>query len=212
VSARLSVDPRHAGTGTAALASRTARVAALALILGGIADMVVHVLYGIGHGRTVVNENKEVLGLTNDTWARVGAVGTTMLVLGLVVIRSTDTSRLMRWATSILLVGLALRAAADWVFNLYVPAELLLLVGRAVLVVALATGSVLPRWSAMAMALTVAAWVVFISFTDAVFDASTEVAGMTVAGNDLLRFVTAAAWVCLGAALHRVARQRPCEC
>lgn len=184
---------------------RTIRIGAASLIAGGIVGILIHVLYGIGHGRTVFNENKEVLGLTNDTWSRVGVIGTALLVIGLVVLRRTDSSRPMRRATTVLIVGLVLRSAADWIFNLYVPAELLLIVGRAMLVVALVSGAVLPRWCAVPMVVTVACWVLFAAFNDAVYDAATQVAGYTVAGNDVLAFVTALAWVCLGAGMHMAA-------
>ena len=46
--------------------------AALALLVGGPARLVLHVLWRIGHGPTVVNEHGVVLGLTNDEWSHLG--------------------------------------------------------------------------------------------------------------------------------------------
>jgi hypothetical protein len=37
-----------------------------ALLLGGPLALAFHVLYGLGHGPTIVNEHGVVLGLTND--------------------------------------------------------------------------------------------------------------------------------------------------
>jgi hypothetical protein len=200
-STALAVPSGAGGTAERSL-PRTTRIGAASFVAGGVLAMIIHVLYGIGHGRTVVNENKEVLGLTNDTWSRVGVIGTALLIMGLVVLRRTDPSRPMRRATAVLVVGLVLRAAADWSFDLYVPAELILLGGRALLVVAVFAAVVLPRWSALPMILTVAGWVLFAVVNDAVYGASIEVAGYTVAGNDVLAFVTAVAWVCLGVGLR----------
>jgi hypothetical protein len=202
VSSTALADPCWAGGTATPPILRSIRIGGASLIAGGLVAMIIHVLYGIGHGRTVFNENKDVLGLTNDTWSRVGVIGTALLVIGLAVLRRTDPSRSMRRATTVLVVGLVLRAAADWVFDLYVPAELLLLVGRAMLVGAILTGVVLPRWTAVPMVVTVAGWVVFAAVNDAVYDAATDFAGYTVAGNDVLAFVTAMAWVCLGVGLR----------
>jgi hypothetical protein len=203
VSARtLVVASRRGLRPDAAPPSRTICLGAAALVVGGVFGLIIHVLYGIGHGDTVVNENNEVLGLSSDTWSRVGGVGTTLLIAGLLVLRRVDPTRLMLRGSGILLVGLSLRIVADWVFDLYVPAELLLLAGRAVLVGALATGTVLSRRSAWPMASAVAAWALFAAATDAVYGADFKAGSITVAGNDVLAFLTALAWVCLGAALY----------
>jgi hypothetical protein len=107
-----------------------------ALLLGGPLGLVFHVLYGLGHGPTVVNEHGVVLGLTNDQWSYVGASSDALVLMGVLAVATLHTGRVARTATWLLAVGLVLSSAAAWVFPLFSLGALLEFAGMACLAVA----------------------------------------------------------------------------
>lgn len=173
-----------------------------ALAVGGAAGLAFHVLYDIGHGPTVVNEHGEVLGLTNDRWSHLSGAALLLLALGVVHLGRRCPTRTMRAAVWLLVIGFLVRALANWWYGCYVPGELLLLAGRALLVAAVVRTAVLPTWSVVPLAASVAWMVAFVSAPDAMYDTTVDVTGVAVSGADLLAGLTALAWVALAAGVR----------
>lgn len=77
------------------------RLGALALLAGGTLSLVLHVLWKIGHGPTVVNEHGVALGLANDQWSHLGApVVALLLAVGVHAVAALHPGRLCTVATA----------------------------------------------------------------------------------------------------------------
>ena len=159
--------------------------AALALLVCGPARLVLHVLYKIGHGPTVINEHGVVLGLTNDEWSHWGllvAVPVAFAVAVVAAMHSGRTARTAAWLTGAGLVG---GAAAAWILPLYSLSALALGAGLACLAATLWRGGVLARWIAVPPTLAVIAVLPFVFWSDSMYAAKATVAGLDVDLTDL---------------------------
>jgi hypothetical protein len=179
------------------------RSAALALLVCGPARLVLHVLWKIGHGPTVVNEHGVVLGLSNDEWSHFGLLGAVPVAFAVAVVAALHTGRTARAATWLTGAGLVGGAAAAWIWPLYSLSALALGAGLACLAATLWRGRVLARWLAVPPALAVAAWVPFVFWPDAMYAAEATVASINVDLSDLTVVAQAVTWTALGVALLR---------
>ena len=177
-----------------------------ALVVGGPLALVFHVLYGLGHGPTVVNEHGVVLGLTNDQWSQVAVTWRALVLVGVLAVASLHSSRLARTATGLLVAGLLLSVVATWVWPLYALATLLEFGGLACLAVAVVREGVLPRWSGLALGLPVLAFLPLPFAPSAVMSAEWTVAGVLLQSEDVIAAAVAAGWLALGLGLARVTR------
>lgn len=177
-----------------------------ALLLGGPLALAFHVLYGLGHGPTVVNEHGIVLGLTNDQWSQVGVSWRLLVLVGVLAVGSLHTSRLARTATGLLVGGLLVSMAATWIWPLYAAGTLLESSGMACLAVAVVRERVLPSWSGRVLWLPVLAFLPVPLAPEAVLSAEWTVAGFLLQSEDVLAASVAVAWVGLGLGLARARR------
>ena len=177
--------------------------AALALLVCGPARLVLHVLYKIGHGPTVINEHGVVLGLTNDEWSHWGLLGAVPVAFAVAVVAAMHTGRTARAAAWLTGAGLVGGAAAAWIFPLYSLGALALGAGLACLAVTLWRGRLLARWLAVPPALAVAALVPFVFWADGMYAAEATVASFNTDLTDLTVVAQVVTWVALGAALLR---------
>jgi hypothetical protein len=177
--------------------------AALALLVGGPARLVLHVLYKIGHGPTVINEHGVVLGLTNDEWSHLGPLGAVPVAFAVAVVSVLHTGQTARAAAWFIGAGLVGGAAAAWIWPLYSLSALALGAGLACLTAMLWRGRLLTRWLAIPPALAVAAWAPFVLWSDAMYEAETTVASINADLTDLTVVAQAVTWTALGVALLR---------
>ena len=175
--------------------------AALALLVCGPARLVLHVLYKIGHGPTVVNEHGVVLGLSNDEWSHWGLLGAVPVAFAVAVVAALHTGRTARAAAWLTGAGLVGGAAAAWIWSLYSLSALALGAGLACLAAMLWRGHLLARWLAVPPALAVAAWVPFVFWPDAMYAAEATVASVNLDLTDLTVVAQAVTWTALGVAL-----------
>ena len=182
--------------------------AAVALLVCGPARLVLHVLYKIGHGPTVINEHGVVLGLTNDEWSHWGLLGAVPVAFAVAVVAALHTGRTARAAAWFTGAGLVGGAVAAWIWSLYSLSALALGAGLACLAAMLWRGHLLSRWLAVPPALAVAAWVPFVFWPDAMYAAEATVASVNVDLTDLTVVAQAVTWTALGLALL-VRRGRP---
>jgi hypothetical protein len=182
------------------------RAGAPALLLGGPLAMVFHVLYGLGHGPTVVNEHGVVLGLTNDQWSQVGVTWRVLVLVGVLAVGALHTSRLARTATGLLVAGLVMSVVATWIWPLYAVATLLEFSGLACLAVAVVREGVLPRWAGRVLWLPVVAFLPLPLAPEAVISAEWTVRGFLLQSEDLIAAAVALAWSVLGLGLARASR------
>ena len=205
----VEADTRPAGP--AATASPWLRRGAVALLVGGPLSMLFHVLYGIGHGPTVVNEHGVVLGLTNDQWSYLGGIWMALVGVGVVMTGSLHNGRLSTAATRLVLAGLVLSAVAAWVWVLYSIGAVLLYAGVLCLAVTVLRGRVLPRWSAFGLLVAVASFLPLTITPDEVVRPSSSPLGFEVEGEDVIAFLSAAGWTTLGLGLLTAARRAASE-
>ena len=193
----------QASTAARVVPDRIVRSAALALLVCGPARLVLHVLWKIGHGPTVVNEHGVVLGLSNDEWSHLGLMGAVPVAFAVAVAAALHTGRTARAAAWLTGAGLVGGAAAAWIWPLYSLSALALGAGLACLAATLWRGRSLARWLAVPPALAVAAWVPFVFWPDAMYAAEATVASFNVDLTDLTVVAQAVTWTALGAALLR---------
>jgi hypothetical protein len=179
-----------------------------ALLVGGPLALVFHVLYGLGHGPTVINEHGVVLGLTNDQWSQVAVTWRVLVLVGVLAVGSLHTSRLARTATGLLVPGLLLSAVATWVWPLYAIGSLLEFGGLACLAVAVLREGVLPRWSGLALVAPVLAFLPVPLAPEAVISAEWTVGGFLLQSEDVIAACVAVGWLALGLGLARVTGDR----
>ena len=182
---------------------RIVLAAALALLVGGPAPLALHVLWGIGHGPTVVNEHGVVLGLSNDEWSHWSRCSRFPVPFAVAVVAALHTGRTARAAGWLTGAGLAGGAAAAWIWPLYSLSALALGAGLACLAATLWRGPLLGRWLAVPPALAVAAWVPFVFWPDAMYAVEATVASYNVDLTDLTVVAQTVTWTALGVALLR---------
>ena len=181
---------------------RIVLTAALALLVSGPARLALHVLWGLGHGPTIINEHGVVLGLSNDQWSHLGPLFAVPVAFAVAVVAALHTGRTARAAGWLTGAGLAGGAAAAWIWPLYSLSALALGAGLACLSATLWHGP-LARWLAAPPALAVAAWAPFVFWPDAMYAVETTVASYNVDLTDLTVVAQAVTWTALGAALLR---------
>jgi hypothetical protein len=174
---------------------------AAALLLGGPLILAFHVLYGIGHGPTVVNQHGVVLGLTNDQWSRLSPLWMLLVAFGAAAVCRLHRARLVQ---GVLVTGLALHALSAWVWSLYAVGMVVLFTGTALLGVLVLRRGMLPRWSAAGLLACVAAFLPLVVAPGAFLSWTWTVLSVAVEAEDVLAVTTAAAWTLLGVGLARV--------
>ena len=177
---------------------------AVALLVGGPLSLLLHVLWRVGHGPTVVNEHGVVLGLTNDQWSHLGWVWSASVAFGVMGICALHAGRLARTARAVVVAGLALGAASAWLWPLYSVGALVLHAGLACLAVVLARGEVLPRTATVLPALSVLVFLPVTVVPESML--AGDALPLSLQGQDVLAALTAAAWTLLGVVLLRTGR------
>lgn len=185
------------------------RAGAVALLVAAPLNLVVHVLWRIGHGPTVVNEHGVVLGLTNDEWSYLGTAWQALLAFGVVAACSLHRGRLRTFAGTLTVAGIAITVAAKWIWPLYALGTLAQAAGTAALAVMVLRGRVLSRWAGVALLVAVVSFLPLPVAPDAVFATLPFAFGTGVEYQDVIALCDAAGWVALGLALRGSLRRTP---
>ena len=201
----------HPGNGDSVDGKSLRRLAAGALLAAGPGAIVFHVVYGISHGSTVVNENRVVAGLSNHEWARVAIVWMLFAAVGVIGIHRVQRGLVSGFAVTLIVLGLVLQGLAAWSFDLYVPAILALYTGLSLLALGIISAGRLPSWAAVAPCIAVLAWSPFPIASDEVYALEVAPAGLVLHGDDLIALACGIPWFALGCALL-AARDQTTSC